>query len=140
MEDPLVPGLAGGDNGNTIPGASSSSLGRILGGRPLFRLTGAGGDVVVGDRLPLLRVVEKVEERSSFWDVVVVVGCIEETAVLGGTFPGNNKAGFSKDLARLGGRPGPRFFGGDRDEAVRATLAVEDDVDEEDECGVFFRG
>jgi hypothetical protein len=55
---------------------------------------------------------------SSSGLVVVDVGWMDETAVLGGTFPSNNNAGFSNDLARFGGLPGPRLIGGDNDNDV----------------------
>jgi len=45
----------------------------------------------------------------------VEFGLMEDTAVFGGTFVSSNSAGFSNDLARFGGLPGPRFFGGDND-------------------------
>ena len=76
---------------------------------------------------------------------------MEDAAVFGGTFPSNNSAGFSNDLARLGGLPGPRFFGGDNDADAdagglpgpRLVPVIEDD-DRFDEaaplvlCGFFF--
>ena len=67
----------------------------------------------------------------------VEFGWMEEPGLFGGTFPSNNTAGFSNDLARFGGLPGPRFFGGDNDADVdadagglpgpRLVPAIEDD-------------
>jgi hypothetical protein len=60
---------------------------------------------------------------SSSSPIIELGGRTDDTSVLDVTFPSSDTAGFSNDLERFGGLPGPLLFGGDNDADANSAAA-----------------